>query len=210
MERGNAVERSVSGVALRIRLAREGRSEALNELLGMHRNYLRLLAANCLDPGLRVKADASDVVQDTLAQAAEGFAGFRGTTEAEWLGWVRSILANRLAGLGRRYATRRRDHDRERAIAASLGRSSLVLEGFLASSGPSPSQAAQEHERMFRVADALADLDPEDRDVLILRTFQDLDWAAVAQRMNRTPDAARMLWTRALARAGRRLKGLAP
>ena len=59
---------------------------------------------------------------------------------------------------------------------------------------------------MFLVADALEALDPEDREVVLLRTFRELDWSEVGRRMDRTPDSARMLWTRAVARAGRMLK----
>ena len=48
-------------------------------------------------PRLRAKLDASDIVQQTILHAHERRAQFRGQTEAEWLGWLRAILANVLA-----------------------------------------------------------------------------------------------------------------
>lgn len=48
------------------------------------------------------------------------------------------------------------------------------------------------------LADALAELSPDYREVLTLRTLQSLDWGQVAERMGRTTGAVRMLWVRAL------------
>src|SRR6188768_3809476 len=98
------MDRSAAGIARCIRLAREGQADALGELLASYRNYLRLLAATCIDGDVRGKADASDVVQETLMKAHENFGTFRGTTELEWIAWVRQILVNNLADLHRRFS----------------------------------------------------------------------------------------------------------
>jgi DNA-directed RNA polymerase specialized sigma24 family protein len=52
------------------------------------------------------------------------------------------------------------------------------------------------------LADVLAKLGREDQEVVILRSLRELEWSEIAQRMQRTPDGARMLWTRALRRLG--------
>ena len=67
------------------------------------RNYLRLLARTGVDASLQGKADPSDVVQEVLLKAHQGFDQFRGQTEAELAGWLRQILANTLADLVRHY-----------------------------------------------------------------------------------------------------------
>lgn len=72
--------------------------------------------------------------------------------------------------------------------------------------GPSPSEGAQDHERSALLADALAELEPDEREVLVLRGLQELGWSEVGQRMGRTPDSARMLWPQALLRLGDLLK----
>jgi len=77
------MDRSPSGIALSIRLAREGLQKALSDQLDAHRNHLRLFAASCLHRGMRGKADPSDVVEETLLKVHESFHQFRGTTELE-------------------------------------------------------------------------------------------------------------------------------
>jgi len=200
------MDRSASGIARSIRLAREGRDEALSELLEAYRNYLRLMAATCLSPEVRAKADASDVVQETLLRAHQNFYQFRGTTEREWIMWIRRILARNVAQLQRRFFLAGRRVSRERSLEASMDRSSLMMRTLVPARGPSPSQDAHERELSVVLADALAELEPEDREVVILRNLQELDWKEIGARTGRSPDAARMIWTRALQRMAPLLK----
>ena len=74
----------------------------------------------------------------------------------------------------------------------------LALARGLAAEGPSPSQLASEREAAVRLADALARLPDDYRDVLLLRIFEELPAEEVAQRMNRSAGAVRMLQMRAL------------
>src|SRR5262245_10039290 len=62
------LDQTASSVARCIRLAGEGQSEALAEILEGYRNYLRLIASMCFERELRGKADPSDVVQDALVK----------------------------------------------------------------------------------------------------------------------------------------------
>lgn len=77
--------------------------------LEQFRSYLRLLAEQRLNPRLRVKASASDIVQQTMLDAHRDFAGFRGKTELELRAWLRAILVNNLLTVAKRYATDKRD-----------------------------------------------------------------------------------------------------
>src|SRR5207253_5765480 len=65
-------------------------------------------------------------------------------------------------------------------------------------SAESPSQFLLRKERELLVADALAQLAPDHREVILLRSLQQLEFAEVARRMNRSRPAVQMLWTRAL------------
>jgi RNA polymerase sigma-70 factor (ECF subfamily) len=190
------------GIALQIRLAREGQADALSALLEAYRNYLRILAATCIDRDVRGKADASDIVQDALLKAHQNFHQFRGATEQEWMMWVRRILVNTLNDLHRKFTPAGRRVSRERSLESSLDQSSLMLRNLVAAPGPSPSQEAQKREMSVVLADALAEVDPEYREVVILRTLQELAWGDVGERIGKSPDAARMLWTRAMHEIG--------
>src|SRR5262245_62151414 len=154
------MDRSPSGIARSIRLAREGSPEALNELLDAHRNYLRLLAASCLYREMQGKADPSDVVQETLLKVHRSFGQFRGTTELEWMAWLRTILVRNLTDFHKGLQRHRRKVTRERTLENVVDRSSTMLRNIIPAAGPSPSQEAQRREAAALVADALAELEP--------------------------------------------------
>ncbi|MHC4930666.1 MAG: sigma-70 family RNA polymerase sigma factor, partial [Planctomycetota bacterium] len=164
-----------------------------------YRNYLAVLARGCIGTALRAKVATSDVVQETLLKAYERFSQFRGTTEQELAVWLRQILVRHLIDISRRYqAAAVRQVGRERAMDEILDRSSLALTDFLAASGVSPSQGAFQRELGVILADALAQLDEDHREVIILRHMEELGWTEIGRRMNRSPKAAGMLWARAL------------
>ncbi len=71
---------------------------------------------------------------------------------------------------------------------------------MMASTASSPSAAAARREQAVLLADALAALPADYREVIILRNLERLRFEEVAARMNRSPGAVRMLWTRALER----------
>jgi RNA polymerase sigma-70 factor (ECF subfamily) len=175
--------------------------EARERLLESYRNYLRLMARSVLGHRLRGKVDPSDVVQETLLKAHERFGQFRGESEPEVVAWLRQILVRNVADLVRRYAPGGgRDVARERPIEDEMERSSRALAGLIPSPHSTPSKGAQRRELAVLFADALADLEPDHREVILLRNLDDLDWGEIAERMCRTPAAARMLWARALPR----------
>lgn len=157
--------------------------------LERYRDYLRLLAQLQVGPRLQAKLDASDVVQQTILQAHQSRAQFRGTTEAEWLAWLRAILANALAAAARRFDARSRELDRERSLEAELELSSSRLECLLAADQTSPSERAVRCEELLRLASAVAGLPDEQRRVVELHHLKGLTVAEVAEQMGRTRPA---------------------
>src|ERR1700731_61662 len=90
--------------------AREGDGPALGRLLELYRAYLVVLARVQIGRRLQGKVDASDLVQEAFLGAPRDFPQLRGTTEPEFLSWLRQILASLLANLVRHYqGTQRRD-----------------------------------------------------------------------------------------------------
>ena len=187
--------------------ARQGRDGALGRLLERYRNYLTLLAELKVGRWLRGKVDAPDVVQDVFLAAARDFARFRGTTEAELLGWLRRILACELADLLRHHTAGRRDARLERRLEDDLDRSSKALDAGLAASVSSPSQQAVRRERAVILADALKGLPEDYAMVVALHHLEGLTFPEVAERMGRSVDSVKQLWMRALGKIRRAVEG---
>lgn len=181
--------------------ARRGDVAARDALWGRYRPWLRILAQTQLGRRLAGKFDASDVAQQALLEACRALPQFRGRSEVEFLAWLRQVLAHALAHEVRRYeGTGKRDVGREVSIDRDLQDSSLRLAAVLAAPGPSPSGHAVDHEQQLRLADILARLPDEYREVIVLRNLDGLAHEEVAARMGRSVGAVRMLWVRALAR----------
>jgi RNA polymerase sigma-70 factor (ECF subfamily) len=189
-------------------MARAGEPHALGQLLELYRRYLSLLARLQIGRRLQGKVDAGDLVQETFLQAHRNWGRFRGTTEKELLNWLRRILAARIADLIRHYlGSQRRDIRLERELEAELEQSSENLQGGLMAKQDSPSKQAAQREQGVLLANSLSLLPGDYREVLILRHLEGLTFPEVAQRMERTLDSVKSLWTRALERLRRSMKG---
>jgi RNA polymerase sigma-70 factor, ECF subfamily len=171
----------------------------LDLLFSQCRNFLNIVARAQVESWLRAKVDASDLVQQTLLEAYRDFHKFRGTTEAEWLAWLRQILAHNAANFVRSYrGTAKRQAHREVVLAQPGDGTGVHSAPEPADSGESPSQQLLRKERQWQVAEALAQLTADHREVILLRNLERLSFEEVAQRMNRTRPAAQMLWMRAI------------
>jgi RNA polymerase sigma-70 factor (ECF subfamily) len=187
----------------------EALAEAHGRLLEKFRDYLRLLARVQLDPRLRGKLDPSDVVQQTLLEAYQKRDQFRGSTEGEWLAWLRQALAHNLADALRAFGQAKRDVGREQALGAAVEASSRRLAAFLAAEQSSPSQRAERHERAVLLASALAALPEANREALVLHYCEEWPLSEIAKHLGRTPAAVAGLLKRGLKQLRQRLSALA-
>ena len=188
--------------------AQKGNLEHLGQLLENYRHYLHLLARLEIGRNLQSKLDASDLVQDTLLEAHRNFSHFQGASETQFVCWLRQVMAASLANLVRRYlGTQGRDVRLERKLTVQLDQSSRLLDRGLIDRGSSPSQQASRREQAVLLADALARLPEDYREVIILRHLQGLSFAEVSSRMGRSLDSVEKLWMRGLARL-RQLMGV--
>jgi RNA polymerase sigma-70 factor (ECF subfamily) len=187
-----------------IRKAKNGDGESLGALLQTYVNYLKLLSEAQLDNRVRQRVSSSDIVQDTLLEAHRDFGQFGGQTAPEFLSWLRRILVHNLArAVERHVLAAKRDIRRELSLDQldrSLSQSALRLEAVLADRGRTPGSMAERQESILKLADALAGLPPDYRDVVVLRHIEGLPFKEVAQRLERSEGAARMLWLRAIDR----------
>jgi RNA polymerase sigma-70 factor (ECF subfamily) len=184
--------------------ARRHGGEALGRLLELYRNYLNLVARTQIDLHLQAQVSPSDLVQETFLEAYRDFAQFQGNTEAGLVAWLRRILVHNLGRLVQRQVlAQKRTVRREVALGqqlADLERSAARVEAALVSPFSSPSAQAQRRELAAVLADQLARLQPDSREVIVLRNLEGLPFEEVARRMGRSAGAVRVLWMRALDR----------
>lgn len=178
--------------------AQAGSKDALAKMLEAYRGYLLLIATQEIDPALRAKGGASDLVQETILEAYQDFARFQGGEE-ELLAWLRQLLRNNLANFARRYRdTGKRQLSAE--ISLEGGDSSTVLAGNLIGGDSTPSAHAMANEQAQAVEKALQRLPDDYRQVILLRYREELSFEEISQVMGRSANAVEKLWLRAIER----------
>lgn len=174
-------------------LARDGNDSAMGLLLQQYRDYLLLIANREVDPAVRNKVAPSDIVQESLLTAHQKFEQFAGGSEGELLAWLRQILINGVYQAGRKYRAKKRAVDRERPIAFTSS-----LDRGIADGANTPGTDALAIEEAKRLELAMAQLSEEHQQVIRLRNWQDLSFVEIGKQMERSPDAVRKLWSRAV------------
>jgi RNA polymerase sigma-70 factor (ECF subfamily) len=184
--------------------ARQGSNSCLGQLLALYTNYLKLLVSAQLDSRLRARVSPSDIVQESFFEAHRDFPEFRGKSIGEFVVWLRKIVVNNILRVVEQHVqAEKRDVRREvslEEIGRRLEQSTVRLETLLAEQAESPSGCASRREDEILLADTLAQLPADYRDVIVLRHIEGLSFEEVAQRMERSAGAVRMLWLRALKR----------
>ena len=202
---------SSANAELLLSQALAGSSECFGRLLHVYRNYLKLLVVTQLERKLQQRVSPSDVVQETFLEANRDFPQFRGSSSGEFCAWLRKILVNNLHRVVEKHVlAAKRDVRREVSLenmATNLEESTARLEAILPDQGTSPSSHAQRHEMEIVLADHLAELPRDYRDVIVLRHLESLPFEEVGQRMERSAGAARMLWLRAIQELRERMHG---
>ena len=199
---------SILKVQQLIDAARGGSRDALGRLLEAWRQYLLLVADHELGPDLQAKVGASDVVQETFLKAHREFANFRGQSEDELAAWLHRILVNNVASIGRRYAkTNKRDVSKEISLTGPSEADSEIALPELAGDVESPSALASNREEGMRMQDALMRLPQEYRLIIRLRHQEKRSFIEIGRLIDRSADASRKLWLRAIERLGLELGG---
>jgi RNA polymerase sigma-70 factor (ECF subfamily) len=159
-------------------------------LFARWRPLLRLQARRLLGAELAARADPSDIVQETSLQAFRDLDQFRGRTEAEWVAWLRCLVAGHAAKARRHHFAEQRDPGREHPLPGP----------DVADQQAGPVFAIIDEEQAVRLAAAIEELSEAMREVVVRRVFHEEPFEVVAAALDRSPGATRVLWTRALKR----------
>jgi RNA polymerase sigma-70 factor (ECF subfamily) len=163
-----------------IEASRGGDQQAFERLVLRHQRRAYALALRMLgDPA--EAAEAADVAQEAFVRAYHGLAGFRGQTAFST--WLYAIILNGCR-TRRRWGARRR-----RVVATSTDMTEeLGARQVLRASGnpdlepePEPAETALAAERSGQIGEALLQLEPSHREVVVLRDVHGLSYEEIAQ-----------------------------
>jgi RNA polymerase sigma-70 factor (ECF subfamily) len=179
--------------------------QALATLFTRHRPRLWRMVSVRLDRRLHGRVDPDDVLQESYLNAASRLDHFRRDDGASFFVWLRLIVGQTLVDVHRRHlGTQARAAGREVPIhgrfAAYPDATSASIAGELMAQLTPPSHAARRAETASRLELALEGMERIDREVLVLRHFEELTNGEVAEVLGIQPKAASIRYVRAVAR----------
>jgi RNA polymerase sigma-70 factor (ECF subfamily) len=191
--------------------AARGDDRAVRCLLEMHRDRLRRMIAARLDRRLAARLDPSDVVQETLADAARRLPDYLRDRPLPFYPWLFRLAADRLARTHRDHvASTVRGIGREERIDG-LSRDEAIASRWadrLAAGETTPGRRLVREERRLLLAGAIERMDEADREILGLRYLDRLAFDEIAAVLEIGLSAAKMRHLRALDRLRRLLEEL--
>jgi RNA polymerase sigma-70 factor (ECF subfamily) len=183
--------------------ARNGDEGAMAMLVDRHRDRLERMVRLRMDRRLQGRIDPADVVQDAYLAVRSKFPRYSADSALPFYLWLRLEVGQKLVDLHRFHlGAQTRDAGQEVSLhrGALPQVTSLSLAEHLLGKLTSVSRAAMRVELKLRVQEALNSMDPHDREVLILRHFEELSNSETAHVLGIKPSAAVNRYVRALKR----------
>jgi len=185
----------------RVERAVGGDQQAWADLLDAYRARLRRMVALRLDPRLRGRVDPSDVIQEAWLDASRRLPEYRDEPAVSFYLWLRYLVAQQLLVQHRRHlGVAARDAGREVPLhgGPTPPASTDIPAAALLDKLTSPSQAALRSERKARLCEALDAMSPLDREIVILRNYEQLTNGEAAQVLGLDKSATSKRYVRAL------------
>jgi RNA polymerase sigma-70 factor (ECF subfamily) len=183
--------------------ARNGDENALAVLVERHRERLERMVRLRMDRRLQGRVDPADVVQEAYLAVRSKFGQYSVSSSLPFFLWLRLEVGQKLVDLHRFHlGAKMRDAGQEIALhrGALPQVTSVSLAEHLLGKLTTASRAAMRAELRLRVQEALNTMDPHDREMLVLRHFEELSNSEAAQVLGIKPSAAVNRYVRALKR----------
>jgi RNA polymerase sigma-70 factor (ECF subfamily) len=180
--------------------AKQGEPEAVDQLLARHREPVRRMIDMRLDRAIARRVDASDIAQEVLLEASRRLRDYLRRPGLPFHLWLRHIARDHIIDAHRRHrVAKRRTVDKERALQVGpTDRSSVELIADLIDKQLTPATAALRKELQHRFQSVLGELDEDDREIILMRHFEQLSNQEAASALGLTEPAASMRHLRAL------------
>jgi RNA polymerase sigma-70 factor (ECF subfamily) len=183
-----------------VALAKEGDETALNQLCKFYGERVRWIVRLRMGEELRSKLESMDMVQDVLLSALKDLRDFRYQDEGDFLRWLSRIAENRLRDNVDKLHADKRDIRKEvrfdnygpRTEGRSFGERGQV-------DSTTPSVIMSRKEELDELARAIEELKPEYKEVIVLTKIEGLSYKEISNRLGKSDEAVRKLFTRAMA-----------
>jgi len=187
----------------RISQLREDGQQALAKLFTEYHDRLHHMVETRLDRRLCSRVDPSDVLQESFFDAAKRLSDYLDHPHISFFSWLRFLVRQRLAAVHRWHFRRRKRDPRQEHVFSTLERSnpgSRWSIRVLLAADTSPSRVAVRSELCQKLRELLDCLSPNDREILILRHFEELTNNEAAAKLGLTKVAASKRYIRAIRR----------
>lgn len=172
------------------REARQGSREAIGAVFERYGERLHALIRVRLGPQLRRRLESRDILQATLLKAFQGFERFEGSGSNSLMAWMGTIARDEICDQAERFGRQKRDMARDTTLDE---RAEALTEPIRSETSRIQLQAESE-----RLVEALDSLKEEHREVILLRSYEELSFREIGERLGKSPDACRMLLARAM------------
>jgi RNA polymerase sigma-70 factor (ECF subfamily) len=173
------------------REARRGSPEAINALFERYGQRLHLLIRARLGRHLRRRLESRDILQVTLLKAFQGLERFEGSGSRSLMAWLGTIAVDEIREQATFHRRQKRDAARDVTLKSGLDPVARQVHGEVS--------RLRLRDEVERLIEALDELTEPHREVILLRSFEELSFKEIAQRLGKSPDACRMLFARAKA-----------
>ena len=188
-------------------LRRRG-AEAVAELVQRYRPHLARIVAAGMDGRLKRRVGVEDVLQETTLAAVQRLHHYLDDPAMPPFVWLRLVAQQTLIDLHRFHLkAQKRTAAREIAPRQWSADTSASVAGLFVAQLTSPSLRAVRDEVAEALRAVLATMRPIDKEVLMLRHFEELKNGEVADLLGIKPKAASIRYIRALAKLREALDG---
>ena len=190
---------------------RGGESLAVEQLMDRHRNSLRRMIQLRLDQRLMQRMDVSDVIQDVLMEANRRLTDYLANPVIPFHLWIRQIAKDRIIDAHRRHrvsAKRSIDREQPQPGKGPPDQSTMELANQFRDQALTPAAAATQRELAEQIESAVQLLRENDREIILMRHYEQLNNQEIAQSLGLTEPAASMRYLRALKRLREVIEGL--
>jgi len=181
-------------------LAKDGDESALDQLCRVYSERVRWIVRLRMGAELRSKLESMDLAQDVFISALRDLGNFTYKNEGDFLRWLSKIAENRLRDNLDKLHANKRDIHKEVRFDSHRPTTGESFDGTVEPIDlTTPSAIISKREDLARLTKALDALKPEYREVIVLTKIEGLSYREIGDKLGKSGDAARMLFSRAMA-----------